>query len=102
MLETAAEEEVGNAPERVEDGFVHRGVLLNDVGGVDEDDDRQADTAVQKIHHAEALDTEVGHSVEAPVKSAENVKHNQIPYIVHLQFPLQLMPNIKKPSSLCY
>ena len=63
MLETAAEEEVGNAPERVEDGFVCCGSLLNNVGGVDEDDNGQADTAVEKVNHAEALDTEVGHSV---------------------------------------
>ena len=90
MLQTAAEEEVRNAPERVEDGFVHRGFLFNDVGGVDEDDDGQANTAVEKVHHAEALDTEVGHSVQPPVEPAENVRHNQRPYIVQHQFPLQL------------
>ena len=90
MLQTAAEKEVGNAPERVEDGFVHRGFLFNDVGGVDEDDDGQADTAVEKVHHAEALDTEVGHSVQPPVEPAESLKHKSLPYIVQHQILLKL------------
>ena len=69
MLKTAAEEEARDAPGRVEDGFVDDSALLDNVGGVDENGDRQANTAEEKVHHAEALNADVGNGVQATVQS---------------------------------
>ena len=69
VLETAAEEEARDAPARVEDGFVDDSALLDNVGGVDEDGNRQAYTAEEKVNNAEALNADVGDGVQATVQS---------------------------------
>ena len=73
VLETAAEEEARDAPARVEDSLVDHGALFDNVGGVDEDGDRQADTAEEKVHHTEALNAKVCNRVQATVQSGKNV-----------------------------
>ena len=67
MVERAAEEEVGEAPERVEDGVVNEvafDVVLDGVVVVNSNHDGQPDTTVEQVDHAKALDTDVGHCLQ--------------------------------------
>ena len=67
VVKGAAEEEVGEAPERIEDGVVYKvafEVVFDRVQVVDGNHDGQPDTAVEQVDHAEALDTDVGHCLQ--------------------------------------
>ena len=67
VVERAAEEEVGEAPERVEDGVVNEvafDVVLDGVVVVNSNHDGQPDTAVEQVDHAKALNTDVGHCLQ--------------------------------------
>ena len=66
MVQRAAVEEVGHAPQRVEEGVIDES-LVHSVPVVDEDHDREAQAAVQEVHHAETLHAQVGHGVEGTV-----------------------------------
>ena len=64
VVERAAEEEVGEAPERVEDGVVNEvafDVVLDGVEVVNSNHDGQSDAAVEQVDHAKALHTDVGY-----------------------------------------
>ena len=66
-MKRAAEEEVGEAPERVEDGVVDEvafEVVFDRVQVVDGDHDRHPDAAVEQVDYTEALDTDVGHCLK--------------------------------------
>ena len=63
MVEGAAEEKVGQAPQWVEHRVVDQAVL-HDVHVVDGDHHRQPDAAVEQVDHAKTLDADVCHGLQ--------------------------------------
>ena len=63
MVEGAAEEKVGKAPQRVEHCVVNQAVL-HDVHVVDGDHHRQTDAAVEQVNDAKTLDADVCHCLQ--------------------------------------
>ena len=67
MVKRAAEEEVGETPERIEDGVVNEiafEVIFNCVPVVDGNHDGQPDAAIEQVDHAKALNADVGHCLQ--------------------------------------
>ena len=67
MVKGGAEEEVGEAPERIEDCVVNEiafEVVLDCVPVVDGNHDGQPNAAVEQVDHAKALHTDVGHCLQ--------------------------------------
>ena len=67
MVKRAAEEEVGKAPERIEDGVINEvafEVVFDRVQVVDGNHDGHPDATVEEVDHAKALDTDVGHCLK--------------------------------------
>ena len=79
-MERAAEEEVGEAPERVEDGVVNEvafDVVLDGVEVVNSNHDGQSNAAVEQVDHAKALHTDVGHCLQGsltPLHVVQNIE----------------------------
>ena len=66
MVKRAAEEEVRETPEGVEDSVVDE-AFFNSVPMVDENHDGQANDAVKQVDHTEALNRGVCHGLQGPL-----------------------------------